>query len=73
MAMADAAGEITTDTMFAASMHILATWIAVKSDYEDIDASVKDVSKQLQRVVESHLDDAFVWNLKTRLKPRGAN
>jgi hypothetical protein len=72
-AMAEASGEFTTDTMFAASMHILATWIAVESDYNDIDANVKVVSEQLRRIVESHLDDGFVRNLKTQMKVRGTH
>ena len=69
-AMAEASGEFTTDTMFAASMHILATWIAVESDFKDIDANVKDVSEQLRMVVESHLDGAFVCSLKALMKVR---
>jgi hypothetical protein len=74
MAMADAAGDAATDgrftsgTMLAASMHILAIWMAVESEYMDIDAGVKNVSEQLRRVVESHLDDAFVQDLKTRMR-----
>ena len=73
MAMAEAAGEFTTDTMFAAYMHILATWIAVESDYTAIGANVKDVAEQLRRIVESHLDDAFVRDLKTQMKVRGTH
>ena len=73
MAMAEAAGEFTTDTMFPAYMHILATWIAVESDYTAIDANVKDVAEQLRRIVESHLDDAFVRDLKTQMKVRGTH
>ena len=72
-AMGEAAGEFTADTMFSASMHILATWIAVESDYTDIDANVKAVSEQLRRIVESHLDDAFVRNLKRQMKVRGTH
>jgi hypothetical protein len=56
--------------MFAASMHILATWIAVESDYTDIATDVKLVSEQLRRIVDSHLDDAYVRNIKTRMKVR---
>jgi len=70
-AMAQAVdGKFTTDTMFAASMHILATWIAVESDFTDIDANVKHVSEQLRMVVESHLDGAFVCSLKAQMKVR---
>ena len=73
-AMAQAVdGKFTTNTMFAASMHILATWIAVESDYTAIDANVKDVAEQLRRIVESHLDDAFVRDLKTQMKVRGTH
>jgi hypothetical protein len=72
-AMATAAGEFTTDTMLAASMHILAMWIAVESDYTDIDDNVKNISEQLRMVVDSHLDDTFVRNLKTRMKVVGAH
>jgi len=54
--------------MLAASMHILATWIAIESDYTDIDANVKNFSEQLRRIVESHVDDAFVRNLKTQIE-----
>jgi hypothetical protein len=68
MAMADTAGarggRFTTGTMFAASMHILATWIAVESDYTDIAANVKNVSEQLRRIVESHVDDPFVKEVR---------
>jgi hypothetical protein len=59
--------------MFAASAHILATWIAIESDYKDIGANVKNVSEQLRRIVESHLDDPLVRDLKKRMKVRGTH
>ena len=71
MADAGGGGTFSTKSMYAAAIHILGTRIAVESDYADIDDSVKNVSGQLRKIVESHIDDAFMQNLKSGLKVRG--
>jgi hypothetical protein len=53
--------------------HILETWIAVESDYTNIADNVQNVSEQLRRIVDSHLNSPFVRNIKTRMKVRGAH